>query len=111
MDARKLKVLLGIFVVLTVLDWILGSLIVRDMLPAWAMLLANPPFGYVYVYTESLWMSGNYVLNGQIIGEGYVNHLQLVAHLAQISLYFVVWWFWDWLRQLSKTRVRQAQLS
>jgi hypothetical protein len=74
-------------------NWVLGSLIVRDKLPTWAMLLANPPFGYVYVWTESLWLGEGYQ-----IGEKAVMVWQLGAHLAQIFLYFGAWLIWEWYR-------------
>ncbi|MCB9421829.1 MAG: hypothetical protein H6667_18660 [Ardenticatenaceae bacterium] len=99
MCAKYFIVFIIIAVILTILNWILGSLIVRHMLPAWAMIVANPPFGYVYVWTESLWQKGNYVLNGEIINEGKINAWQLWASLAQMFLYFGVWLGWDWLRQ------------
>ena len=88
---KYLKVFIGIAVTLTLVDWVLGSLIVDDKLPVWAMLLVNPPFGYVYVWTESLWLGEGYK-----IGEEVVMRLQLGAHLAQIFFYYVAWLVWEW---------------
>jgi hypothetical protein len=39
---KYLKVFIGIAVTLTLVNWVLGSLIVRDKLPAWAMALEMP---------------------------------------------------------------------
>ena len=91
MRAKYLKVFIGIAVTLTLVNWMLGLLIAQDKLPTWAMLLANPPFGYAYVWTESLWLGEGYQ-----IGEEVVTKWQLGAHLAQIFSYYGAWLIWDW---------------
>ena len=96
---KYLKVFIWIAVTLTLVNWVLGSLIVRDKLPAWAMLLANPPFGCVYMWTESLWQGQSYQLDGQTISEGLVMWWQLGAHIAQIFLYYGAWLVWEWYRR------------
>jgi hypothetical protein len=75
-------------------------LIVYDRLPTWAMLLANLPFGGVYVWTESLWQGEGYK-----IGEDAVFVLQLGAHIAQIFLYYGAWLVWK------RVRWKPAQLQ
>jgi len=99
MCGKYLKVFIGIALTLTLVNWVLGSLIVRDKLPAGAMLLANPPFGCVYIWTESLWQGESYALEGQAISEGVVMLWQLGAHIAQIFLYYGAWLVWEWFRR------------
>jgi len=103
MCKKYLKVFVGIAVTLTLVNWGLGLLIVRDKLPTWVMLLANPPFGYVYVWTESLWQG-----EGYSIGEGVVMWLQLGAHIAQIFLYYGAWIVWEWYRRKPAQLQEQA---
>ena len=92
---KYLKVFIGIAVILTLVNWGVGFLIVQDELPLWTMLLANPPFGYVYVWTESLWQGEGY----KILGEEVVMRLQLGALIAQIFLYYGAWLTWNWYRR------------
>ena len=91
---KYLKVFIGIAVTLTLVNWVLCSLIVRDKLPVWVILLANPPFGGVYMWTESLWLGEGYLIGEQIVGE-----LQLGAHIAQIFLYYGAWLVWERYRR------------
>jgi hypothetical protein len=95
----NLKVFFVIAATLTIINQVLGMLIVRDGLPAWAMILANPPFGIVYTWTEAHWLKGNYVIDGQIIGEDLITLTQWFAHVAQILLYYGGWVVWQWFRQ------------
>ncbi len=90
MRKRYAKVLLLIAATLTLANWALGSLIVRGELPAWTMLLVNPPFGGVYVWTESLWQGKGYLLGEDVIMAG-----QLSAHIAQIFVYYGAWLVWE----------------
>lgn len=91
MNKQNLKALIVIAVALTIVSWVLGMLIVRKILPAWAMLAANIPFGYVYVWTEAHWADGNYIVDGKIVSENLMLQALLIAHVAQICLYYSIW--------------------
>ena len=94
MKTGSLKVFFTILVATILAAWGTGMLIVRDILPRWAMIVVNPPFGAVYAWTESLWVKTNYIYNGQIIDEGLVMAAQVVAVLAQVILFYSAWWLW-----------------
>jgi len=98
------KVFFAILAATIVIAWITGMLIVRDILPRWAMIVVNPPFGAVYAWTESLWVmgKGNYYLNGQIISDGQIATIQNLAEIAQAILFYAVWWLWKRVRQGKK---------
>lgn len=94
MLVKYLKAFIGIAAALTLVIIVLGSVIVRDILPTWVMLIVNPPFGIVYVWTESLWMG-----EGYSIGEKAVSAWQWGAYSSQIFLYFGLWFVWDRYRR------------
>lgn len=96
---NKLTALAVIAVGLTGLDWGLGMLIVRGVLPAWLMAVANLPFGLVYVWTEAQWAGGNYVFDGRVVGEDLVMAAQCLALGAQVLVYYGAWLVWQWFRQ------------
>ena len=81
MKTGSWKVFFAILAATIVIAWVTGMLIVRDILPRWAMIVVNPPFGAVYAWTESLWAmgKGNYYLNGQIISDGQIGTIQSLA--------------------------------
>ena len=101
MKTGSWKVFFAILAATIVIAWVTGMLIVRDILPRWAMIVVNPPFGVVYTWTESLWVmgKGNYYLNGQIISDGQIATIQNLAEIAQAILFYAVWWLWKRVRQ------------
>lgn len=99
MKTGSWKVFFIILVATILVAWGTGMLIVRGLLPGWAMIAVNPPFGAVYTWTESLWGGANYFLNGQIVDEGLVMFVQVLAMVAQAILFYAVWWLWKQARQ------------
>jgi len=99
MKTGSWKVFFAILAATIVIAWVTGMLIVRDTLPRWAMIVVNPPFGTVYAWTESLWGGANYFLNGQIVDEGLVMFVQVLAMIAQAVLFYGAWWLWKRARQ------------
>jgi hypothetical protein len=55
--------------VLLVVDWALGVLCARGVLPLWVFLLANLPLGVLYVGLELTWTGTRYVVLGRTVGE------------------------------------------
>jgi hypothetical protein len=88
------KVFFAFLAATILVAWGAGMLIVRDILPRWAMIIVNPPFGAIYTWTESLWDKTSYIHNGQIVDEGLVMVAQVTAVLAQAILFYGTWWLW-----------------
>ena len=80
---------------LLVADWILGMLVVRRVLHKWVYLLANIPFGLVYVWTESLWVGSSYQWLGHAVSESLISVAQLAAVGAQALVYYGLWELWS----------------
>lgn len=99
MKTGSWKVFFAILAATILVVWGTGILIVRGTLPSWAMIAVNPPFGAVYTWTESLWVKTSYTYNGQIVDEGIIMAAQVAAVLAQVILFYAVWWLWKRARQ------------
>lgn len=97
---KKVITFLVILGILLVIDFILGMLIVHKYLPRWIFLLANIPFGAVYVWTESLWVGSYYQLNGQAVRESVIGIAQMSSLGAQVIFYFVIWEIWSRKRRV-----------
>ena len=76
---------------LLVIDWILGVLIVQRTLPNWVYLLANLPFGVVYVWTESQWVVNHYQILGRSVNDLWIALAQFSAVGAQALVYLGIW--------------------
>ena len=79
---------------LFVIDWILGMCIVQKIFPQWVYLLANMPFGVIYVLTESQWMGNQYQILGRAVNESWIYLAQLLAVGTQALVYFGIWERW-----------------
>ncbi|MFB3895582.1 MAG: hypothetical protein ACE14V_04690 [bacterium] len=74
-----------------IIDWILGALCATKLLPIWIYLIANLPFGGLYVWMVSSWNGTNTVMLGHRIGdiEGLV--IFGIAILSQSGFYCWLW--------------------
>jgi hypothetical protein len=81
----------GIVVATLVVDWGLGMLCASGVAPLWTFLVANSPFGAVYVWMESSWSGTHYVMLGQRAGDIGSLIIWAAVALAQGSLYCVLW--------------------
>jgi hypothetical protein len=95
MSRKKVATLFLIAGVLLVIDWILGVFVVQRILPNWVYLLANIPFGVVYVWTESQWVGSQYQVLGRAVSEPWIGIAQLSAVGAQALVYFGIWEVWS----------------
>lgn len=50
-----------------IIDWILGVLCASGIAPLWTFLVANFPFGGLYVWMESSWVGTHYEMHGRIL--------------------------------------------
>jgi len=64
-------------------------------LPLWVFLLANVPFGGVYVWMESSWVGTRYVMLGHNVGDGVSLLISAGVVLAQGGLYSFLWSRWQ----------------
>ena len=94
MNTKRLATFFLIAGVLLVIDWILGVCIVQRILPNWVYLLANMPFGGIYVWTESQWTGNQYQILGRAVNESWISLAQLLAVGAQALVYFGIWELW-----------------
>lgn len=108
MNRKNLNVLVGMVVGLLVLDWVLGALITSGALPSWLYLLANLPFGIVYVWTEAHWVGTYYEIGGRIVQESVIAAAQLAAVGVQAVLYFGLWLLWKQRRLLGQVAEQAA---
>lgn len=69
MLSRKLVLFIKIFLVLLMIDWILGMAITSGYLPLWTFLIPNFPFGIAHVWLESHWTGTHILVAGRIIDE------------------------------------------
>jgi len=99
MKTGSWKVFFAILFATIAIAWVTGMLIVRGTLSSWAMLVVNPPFGAIYTWTESLWDKTSYIYNSQIVDEGLVMFIQVLAMIAQAVLFYGAWWLWKRARQ------------
>ena len=98
------KDIINLFLVagtLLVLDWILGVLIVRRILPGWLYLIANMPLGIVYVWTEAQWSGGHYQILGMTFDD--LSGVQEAAVYAQALVYSGFWRLWVTRRRRAPT--------
>ena len=95
MNRKNLVILFAIMAAVIVMDWILGMLIVRAILPSWLFVLANFPFGFIYTWTEAHWVGTHYEIGGRLIGENVINIAQLGAVVLQAFLYYGMWLIWE----------------
>lgn len=83
-----------------VIDWILGALCASGIAPLWTFLIANFPFGGLYVWMESSWVGTHYIMLGHNVGDIGSLFIWGVAVLAQACLYCALWyWFKGWNRR------------
>jgi diacylglycerol kinase len=102
MRTRLLQHLVIIGVVVLILDWILGAMCASGMLPEWAFLLFNIPFGAIYVWMESSWVGTHYRMLGQNVGDIGSGVVFLFVVMAQSLCYFALY---EWLRKKCSKRV------
>ena len=95
MSKKKVATLILIAGVLLMIDWILGVFVAHGILPNWVYLLANIPFGIVYVWTESQWVGSQYQVLGHAVSESWIGIAQLSAVGAQALVYFGIWEVWS----------------
>ena len=66
---RNLIQFIKIFLVLLIIDWIIGIAITSGHLPLWTFLIPNFPIGVAHVWLESHWTGTNYMVDGKVIDE------------------------------------------
>ena len=108
MSKKRVATLILIAGVLLVIDWILGVFVVRRILPNWVYLLANIPFGVVYVWTESQWVGSQYRVLGHAVSESLIGFAQLSAVGAQALVYYGIWEVWSRKRHSALRNPRRA---
>jgi hypothetical protein len=91
MSKKKVATLILIAGVLLVIDWILGVFVAQGILPNLVYLLANIPFGVVYVWTESQWVGSQYQVFSRAVSESRIGIAQLSAVGTQALVYFGIW--------------------
>jgi len=69
MLSRNLIQFIKIFLVLLIVDWIIGIAITSGHLPLWTFLIPNFPFGVAHVWLESHWTGTNFMVEGKVIDE------------------------------------------
>jgi hypothetical protein len=69
MFSRNLIQFVKIFLVLLMIDWILGIVITSGHLPLWTFLIPNFPFGIAHIWLESHWTGTNFMIEGKVIDE------------------------------------------
>jgi hypothetical protein len=80
-----------------IIDWILGVLCASGIIPLWTFLVANFPFGGLYVWMESSWVGTHYVMLGRNVGDFGSLFIFGFAVLGQAGLYCILWrWFVQW---------------
>jgi hypothetical protein len=89
LSTRSMLVLFAIVVALNVVDWVLGMLIVHHVWPGWTYMIANMPFGAIYLWTEAQWTGMHYEILGMAADD--VGGVQAAAFFLQALLYFAVW--------------------
>ncbi len=81
--------------VMLAVDWVLGALHVAHIIPLWAFLVFNLPFGLPFVWLESHWTGTQYLLGaGQTVGDGWSLVIWSCGVLAQAWLYSVLYGWW-----------------
>jgi hypothetical protein len=86
-----------------VVDWILGVLCASGIIPLWTFLIANFPFGGLYVWMESSWVGTHYEMHGRFINISDEASFVIfgISALAQASLYYFLW-YWFKIRKINR---------
>ena len=80
-----------------IIYWILGVLCASGIIPLWTFLVANFPFGGLYVWMESSWVGTHYVMLGRTFDDLGSLAIFGVAALGQACVYCFLWhWFIRW---------------
>jgi hypothetical protein len=95
MNLKNLAILFLIVMAVFAMEWMMGMLIVRGILPPWLYVLANFPFGFIYTWTEAHWVATHYEIGRRLVDELVINLAQLGGVAAQALLYYGVWRFWE----------------
>ena len=107
MKARRLLVFVLIAVVVLGLDWVLGVLSMKQVVPLYVFAVANIPFGLPHVWMESHWMGAHYEIGGAVVSEmwSFVTFFGTVS--GQSVAYFLVWRYWRKRRSLGALTPRE----
>jgi hypothetical protein len=76
---------------LFVADWVLAAMTMERVLPKWALVLANPPFGALYWWFESHWTGSQYVFYGRPVSDGVALLVMPTVVVLQAALYAALW--------------------
>ena len=98
-----------IVVATLVVDWSLGMLCASGVAPLWTFLVANFPFGGVYVWMESSWSGTHYVMLGETVGDVGSLIIWAAVAFAQAGLYCVLWHLFTARKQKSYKDISQQQ--
>ena len=80
-----------------IIDWILGALCASGIIPSWVYLVANFPFGGLYVWMESSWVGTHYVMLGWNVGDFGSLVIFGITVLGQACVYCILWrWLNKW---------------
>jgi hypothetical protein len=111
MRFKKLMPYVAIIGATLIIDWGLGMLCASGVAPLWTFLVANFPFGGVYVWMESSWAGTHYVMLGQRVGDVGALIIWAVVALAQAGLYCVLWHLFAARRQRSSKDIGQQPVA
>ena len=105
MKGRRLRNLTLITGVILALDWLIGLLCAKGILPLWVFLLPNIPFGALHVWVESCWVGSHYEILGHIVGDSNIWLMTVFPFVvvAQSLLYFTL--FEQWMKKRYETHV------
>ena len=100
------KKLISYFIIIcstTVIDWILAVLCTAKIIPLWTYLVANFPFGGLYVWMESSWVGTHYEMHGRFINISDEASFVIfgISVLGQACLYCFLW-YWFKIRKINR---------
>jgi hypothetical protein len=90
----KTKQYLKIVAVLLLVDWVLGAAHANHLVPPWTFLLANFPFGAIFVWLESHWTGNQYRIGDQVVSEMWPFVSFFATVFAQAWLYYLLFGLW-----------------
>ena len=81
----------AIAMALFVIDWVVGAMIVGGVLPGWAFVVVNPPFGLLDRWFESHWTGTQYLFSGRPVGDGVALLVMPLVAGLQAALFVGLW--------------------